>query len=55
MALEPVCVLTLSRSLAETSRDPKPFGPVLNLIEQAQRVGVRCVRIAPKASMAGPG
>lgn len=49
MALEPVCVLTLSHSLAADRLEPKPFGPVLSLIEQAQRAGVRCVRIAPKA------
>lgn len=55
MALEPVCVLALSRSLAETSRDPKPFGPVLNLVEQAQHAGVRCIRIGRKAPAGGPG
>lgn len=54
MALEPVCVLTLSRSLAADRLEAKPFGPVLNLIEQAQRAGVRCVRIAAKAAVAAP-
>lgn len=55
MALEPVCVLALSRSLAEDRGDPKPFGPVLNLVEQARRAGVRCVRIAAKGPESRPG
>lgn len=48
MALEPVCVLVLSRSIGREHLDAKPFGPVLNLIDQAQRAGVRCVRITAK-------
>jgi hypothetical protein len=54
MALEPVCVLVLSRSIGREDLDPKPFGPVLNLIDQAQRAGVRCVRIAAKAAVGAP-
>lgn len=47
MALRPVCVLTLSRSLAAEA-GTKPFGPVLNLVQQAERAAVRCIRIAGK-------
>lgn len=54
MALRPVCVLTLPESLgpAATAGAP-PFGPVMNLVEQARREGVRCVRIAAKAAPPG--
>jgi len=52
MALQPVCVLALSCSLDRPDLDPKPFGPVLNLIDQAQRAGVRCVRLRAKAAPA---
>jgi hypothetical protein len=55
MALQPVCVLALARSLAGPERDAKPFGPVLSLLEQAQRAGVRCVRIAAKVPSAAGG
>lgn len=60
MALEPVCVLTLSRSLAAAQVEARAFGPVLNLIERAQGAGVRCVRIGPAGRGAlsaekGPG
>ncbi|WP_421937296.1 DUF2493 domain-containing protein [Phenylobacterium sp.] len=50
MALEPVCVLVLSRSIGRDDLDPKPFGPALNLLDQAQRAGVRCVRIVAKGA-----
>jgi hypothetical protein len=50
MALTPVCVLALSKSLEDGPQGPsKPFGPVLNMVEQAQRAGVRFVRISAKA------
>ncbi|MGH6963307.1 MAG: DUF2493 domain-containing protein, partial [Phenylobacterium sp.] len=52
MALRPVCVLGLSRSL-EGPPDARPFGPVLNLLEQAHKAGVRYVRIARKAAAPG--
>lgn len=52
LALEPVCVLALSHSLGSPDGDAKAFGPVLNLIEQSARAGVRCVRIARKAASA---
>lgn len=47
LALEPVCVLALSASLAAGGAEPRrPFGPALNLVQLAQERGVRCVRIA---------
>jgi hypothetical protein len=53
MALEPVCVLALSRSLHQVEgASARPFGPVLSLVQQAQSAGVRCVRIS--ARPAGP-
>ena len=56
LALRPVCVLALSSSLAaDTELAGKPFGPVLNLLQQAQTAGVRCVRVSAKrAPAAGP-
>jgi hypothetical protein len=45
LELEPVCVLTLARSL---DGDAKPFGPVLNLQAQAQGRALRCVPIGRK-------
>lgn len=50
LAFHPVCVFTLSRSLVDAGA--KPFGPVLNLIDQAQRANIRCVRIARKGAAA---
>lgn len=50
MALEPVCVLVLSRSIGRDDLDPRPFGPAMNLIDQAHRAGIRCVRIAAKGA-----
>jgi hypothetical protein len=49
MALRPVCVLVLPESLglAALAQAP-PFGPAMNLAEQARRLGVRCVRIAAR-------
>lgn len=52
MALEPVCILTLSKTVCG-GIEARPFGPVLNLAEKAQAAGVRCVRIS--ARRAGPG
>jgi hypothetical protein len=44
LALEPVCVLTLSTSL-EAHDDQRAFGPALDLADRARRAGVSCVRI----------
>ncbi|RAK52622.1 DUF2493 domain-containing protein [Phenylobacterium deserti] len=44
MALEPVCVLVLARSL-DPVRAAAPFGPALNLMELAQARAVRCVAV----------
>ena len=50
MALRPVCVLVLPESLGPASAaGAAPFGPALNLAEQARTQGVRCVRIALRA------
>lgn len=45
MALEPVCVLVLGRSLAATAHEAAAFGPALNLAQMAHERGVRCVRL----------
>ncbi|TAJ71804.1 MAG: DUF2493 domain-containing protein [Phenylobacterium sp.] len=53
MALQPVCVLVLPESLGRAAEaGAPPFGPAMNLAEQARRRGVRCVRIGPKAARA---
>jgi hypothetical protein len=50
MALRPVCVLVLPESLGPAAlADAPPFGPAMNLAEQARRLGVRCVRITSRA------
>lgn len=50
MALWPVCVLVLPESLGLASAaGAPPFGPAMNLAEQARRLGVRCVRIAARS------
>jgi hypothetical protein len=49
MALSPVCVLVLPESLGPAAAaGAPPFGPVLNLLDQARRQGVRCVRITAR-------
>ena len=48
MALEPICVLVLSRSL-EDPAEGAAFGPALNLAQLAHERGVRCVRIAARS------
>jgi hypothetical protein len=53
LALEPVCVLLLSRSLS-AERPGRPFGPVLSLAEAARGQGLRCLRIGPSRG-AEPG
>ncbi|HEY2357630.1 MAG TPA: DUF2493 domain-containing protein [Phenylobacterium sp.] len=53
MQLEPVCVLTLAASLEPGLGEVRPFGPALNLAQEAHEAGVRCVRIGRRA-MAGP-
>jgi hypothetical protein len=51
MALQPVCVLVLPESLGRAAEAGAPlFGPAMNLAEQAQGRGVRCVRIASKTA-----
>ncbi len=50
LELEPVCVLTLARSLDPArGEQTKPFGPALNLAQKAHGQGVRAVPIAAKA------
>ena len=50
MALRPVCVLVLPESLgAAAQAGAPPFGPAMNLAEQARQRGVRCLRIAARA------
>jgi hypothetical protein len=51
LALEPTCCLTLAQSL-ELSRAARshPFGPALNLAQQATARGVRHVAILAKAA-----
>lgn len=54
LALRPVCVLVLPESLgASAAAGAPPFGPALNLAEQARGLGVRTVRITA-ASERGP-
>lgn len=49
IALRPVCVLVLPDTLGPAAQaGAPPFGPALNLAEQAGRLGIRCVRIAPR-------
>ena len=51
MALRPVCVLVLPESLGRAAEaGAPPFGPAMNLAEQARRAGVRCVRITAKSA-----
>jgi len=51
MALRPVCVLVLPESLgAAKDAGAPPFGPAMNLAEQARRMGVRCHRITGRAA-----
>lgn len=51
MALEPVCCLTLAQSLDEPRASRShPFGPALNLAQQAQARGLRHVAIRAKAA-----
>jgi hypothetical protein len=49
MALRLVCVLVLPESLGPAAlAQAPPFGPAMNLAEQARRLGVRCVRIVAR-------
>ena len=51
MALRPVCVLVLPESLGPAAlAGAPPFGPAMNLAEQARQRGVRCVRITARAA-----
>lgn len=53
LALRPVCVLLLPDSLgAAAEAGAPPFGPVLNLADQARARGVRCLRITARACAA---
>lgn len=47
LALEPVCVLALPRSLASTAGDAA-FGLALSLLQEAARRGVRTLSLRPK-------
>jgi hypothetical protein len=48
LALRPVCVLVLPESLGRAAEaGAPPFGPAMNLADEARRRGVRCIRIAP--------
>ena len=48
LALGPACVLVLPESLGRAEAGAAPFGPVINLAEEARRRGVRRVRIAAR-------
>ena len=49
LALQPACCLTLSQSLDEQRADgSKPFGPALNLAQQAAAQGLRHMAIRPR-------
>ena len=51
MALEPTCCLTLAQSLDEgRAARSHPFGPALNLAQQAAEHGVQHVAIRPRAA-----
>lgn len=51
LALEPVCCLTLAQSLEHSRAErSNPFGPALNLAQQATNRGVRHVPILAKAA-----
>lgn len=51
LALEPTCCLTLPQSLEDQRRDQtQPFGPALNLAQQAEARGVRHMAIRAKAA-----
>jgi hypothetical protein len=51
LALEPVCCVTLAQSLdAHRQASSHPFGPALNLAQQAQARGLRHMPIRPKAA-----
>jgi len=51
LALEPTCCLTLAQSLDERrASGSHPFGPALNLAQQAQARGLRHVAIRAKAA-----
>lgn len=55
MALRPVCVLLLPESLGRAAEaGAPPFGPVLNLAEQARHGGIRCVRITARPASTVP-
>ena len=45
LALQPACCLTLSQSLDEQRAGTKPFGPALNLAQQAAAQGLRHMAI----------
>jgi hypothetical protein len=50
LALGPVCVLVLPESLGRAAdAGAPPFGPAMNLADEARRRGLRCVRITARA------
>jgi hypothetical protein len=52
MALRPVCSLAPPESLGLAAAAAAPFGPALNLAEQARRQGVRRLRVRAKPAAA---
>lgn len=49
LALSPVCVLVLPESLGRAAEAAAPpFGPAMNLADEARRRGLRCVRITER-------
>ncbi|WP_374469639.1 DUF2493 domain-containing protein [Phenylobacterium sp.] len=54
LALDPVCVLTLARSLERPDAAGSGFGPALSLAQAAQSRGLRCVRIAARQAPPPP-
>lgn len=51
IALEPVCCLTLAQSLDDARRDrSRPFGPALNLSQQAEARGLRHMAIRTRSA-----
>jgi hypothetical protein len=49
LALRPVCVLVLPETLGQAAAaGAPPFGPAMNLADEARRRGLRCVRITER-------
>ncbi|MNC82952.1 hypothetical protein D3C75_1366940 [compost metagenome] len=50
IALEPEVCLTLARSVGRAREDQRPFGPALNLGQQAMESGLRHVAVRARAA-----